>query len=71
MIQISGNFAIGSNRVKISRLFKFEIWNAEGSENAMKATGGKKQQQKIQPNQPNKKTQNKAKEKNQQHNQRL
>lgn len=42
MIQISGNFAIGSSRAKISRLFKFEIWKAEGSENAMKATGRKK-----------------------------
>lgn len=42
MIQISGNFAIGSNRAKISRLFKFEIWKAEGRENAMKATGRKK-----------------------------
>lgn len=49
MIQISGNFAIGSNRVKISCLFKFEIWNAEGSENAMKATGGKKQQKTSNP----------------------
>lgn len=42
MIQISGNFAIGSNRAKISRLFKFEIWKAEGRENAVKATGRKK-----------------------------
>lgn len=44
MIRINGNFATGSNRLQITCLFKSEILNAEGSENAMKATGGKKPQ---------------------------
>lgn len=46
MIRINGNFATGSNRLKITCLFKFEILNAEWSEKAVKATGGKKKTQK-------------------------